>query len=175
MRWRWTLVFCTDLLLHLLLFLLFLAFFGVPAIEKYLERKTIVIFSEEQTNGIEAPAITFVPSNYSIFGWKSVEESTEDPNTSFDMVDHCRRLNATEMESCISHDTFQLDDFLRAARLGFYSEEYSFLGESSSSFWTEDITVPYVGRHFTLKPSQKIGHSCFSSRCQLLVFSVHPR
>ena len=156
LRWRRTLVFSTDLLLHLLLFLLFLAFFGVPAIEKYLERKTIVIFSEEQTNGIEAPAITFVPSNYSIFGWKSVEESTEDPSTSFDMVDHCRRLNATDMESCISHDTFQLDNFLRAARLGFYSEEYSFLGEASSSFWTEDITIPHLGRHYTLKPSLKI-------------------
>ena len=156
LKWRQTLVFGTNLLLYLVLFLLFLVFFGVPSIEKYLERKTIVIFSEEQTNGIEAPAITFVPSNFSIFGWKTVNESMNDPTTSFDMVDHCQRLNTTDMESCISRDTFQLDDFMRAARLGFYSAEHSFLSESSSSLWTEDVTVPFMGRHFTLMPSRMV-------------------
>ena len=156
LKWPQTFVFASNLLLHLLLFLLFLIFFGVPSIEKYLERKTIVITSEEQTNGIEAPAITFVPSNYSIYGWKTVEENLEDPTPYFDMVDHCQKLNTTDMESCISRDTFQLADFLRAARLGFYSEKRSFLNETSFSSWTMDITVPYMGRHFTLKPSQKI-------------------
>ena len=151
-KWCQTLVSGTNILLHLLLFLFFLTFFGVPSIEKYLARKTIVIFSEEHTNGIEAPAITFVASNGWI-GWKTADESMEDP---FDMVAHCQRLNTTDMESCISRDTFQLADFLRAARLGFYDEEHSFLSESSSSFWTEDITVHYLGRHFTLQPSQKI-------------------
>ena len=156
LKWRQSFVFGINLLLHLVLFLLFLAFFGVPSIEKYLERKTIVIFSEEQTNGIEAPAITFAPSNFSIFGWRTVNESMNDPTTSFDMVHHCQKLNTTDIESCISRDTFQLDDFMKVARLGFYGEEHSFLNESSSSLWTEDITIPFMGRHFTLKPSQVV-------------------
>ena len=151
-----TLVFATNLLLYLLLFSFFLTFFGVPSIEKYLARKTIVILSEEQTNGIDAPAITFVAQTGWI-GWKTANESMEDPTTSFDLVDHCQRLNTTwNMESCISRDTFQSTDFLRAARLGFYNEDRSFLSESSASLWTEDITIPFLGRHFTLKPSQKI-------------------
>ena len=155
-KWCQTFVFGTNLLLHLLLFIFFLAFFGVPSIEKYLAKKTIVISSEEQTKGIEAPAITFVAQTGWI-GWKTANESMEDPTTSFDMVDHCQRLNTTDMESCISRDTFQSTDFLREARLGFYKEEHSFLSsESSASFWTEDITIPFMGRHFTLKPSQKI-------------------
>ena len=155
-KWRHSFLFATNLLLHLLLFFLFLIFFGLPSIEKYLAGKTIVIFSEEETNGIEAPAITFLPSKNGWNGWKTVNESIQDPTTSFDMVDHCQRLNTTDMESCILRDTFKLDDFMKVARLGFYVEEHSFLGESSSSFWTKDVTVPYSGRHFTLKPSQKI-------------------
>ena len=159
LKWRQTLVFGTNFLLHLVLFLLFLGFFGGPAIEKYLDRRTIVIFSEELTNGIEAPAITFSPSKHSILGWKTVNESMKDPTTSFDMVDHCHGLNTTDVETCVSHDTFQLADYLRTARIGFYDENNSFLSESSSSFWTEDITIPYLGRHFTLKPSQIITRS----------------
>ena len=157
LKWRQTLVFGTNLLLHLVLFLLFLRFFGVPSFEKYLDKKTIVIFSEEQTNGIEAPAITFAPSNYSILGWKTVNKSMEDPSTSFDLVNHCQSLNATDIETCVENDTFQLADYLKAARLGIFEKDNSFLSESSlSSFWTEDITIPHHGRHFTLKPSQKI-------------------
>ena len=53
-----TAVLGAHLLLQIVLLALFVKFFGVPSVEKYLAKETIVISSEEQTNGIEAPAIT---------------------------------------------------------------------------------------------------------------------
>ena len=59
-----TLLFCLNILLELTLFGLFLIYFGIPSISKYLAKETIVISSVEETNGIEAPAITvFVLKN----------------------------------------------------------------------------------------------------------------
>ena len=48
-----TFVFGTDVLLHLVSLLLFVGYFGVPSNEKYLEKKTIIFTSEEQTKGIK--------------------------------------------------------------------------------------------------------------------------
>ena len=52
-----TFVLGTHSILQLALFVIFLIFFGIPSVEKYLEKETIVISSEEQTYRIEAPAI----------------------------------------------------------------------------------------------------------------------
>ena len=64
----------------------------------------------------------------------------------------------TDIETCVLNDTFSKTDFLFAARLGFTEQTTTrdFLDESSSSFWTEDFNVNYLGRHFTLRLSQTI-------------------
>ena len=46
--------------LHIALFIVFLIFFGFPAIEKYQKKETVVVLSEEITNGIESPALTII-------------------------------------------------------------------------------------------------------------------
>ena len=150
-----SLAFWTNSILQIILFVLFLVFFGVPSIEKFLEKQTIVISSEEETNGIEAPAITFVALKRQgvAIGWKLVDESPT--YYSFAMVQHCQAKNFTDMQSCQKNDTFGRNDFLTSAKLGFYKEHSrSLLNESS--MWTEDMTVTYYGRHFTLNPSMKI-------------------
>ena len=44
-------LFGSQSILQIILFVLFLIFFGVPSVEKYLEKQTIVISSEEQIFG----------------------------------------------------------------------------------------------------------------------------
>ena len=57
----------------------------------------------------------------------------------------------------MSTDTFQLNDFVKKARLGFTDQSTKdFLDKSSSSFWTKDFTSHYLGTFFTLKPSRTI-------------------
>ena len=146
-----------NFILQLVLFIIFLIFFGIPSVEKYLKKQTIVISSQEQTNGIEAPSITFVARKRKgvAMGWKSVDRHLN--FASFAMVQHCQKMNFTDINVCQKNDTFGRDEFLKSARLGFYKENStSLFKESSSSMWTEDLTLTYDGRHFTLNPAMKI-------------------
>ena len=151
-----SLALCFNVILQVLLFLLFLIYFGIPSVEKYLEKQTIVITSEEITNGIEAPAITIVALNSrSIPGWKSVDQNLN--FNSFSMVRHCQRMNFTDMGTCKTMDTLNLGDFLHTARLGVFEESSTPINSSnSSSMWTEDMAATYIGRFFTLKLSTTI-------------------
>ena len=105
---RQTFLLGTNVLLHLVSFLLFLGYFGVPSIEKYLEKQTIIVTSEEQTNGIRAPAVTFSAAKNSILGWKTLDESIIEDFTTFDLFDHCNSINISDIETCVSTDTFRL-------------------------------------------------------------------
>ena len=46
------LLFYFNIVLQLSLAVIFLNFFGIPSIQKYLQKETIIVFSEEQTDGI---------------------------------------------------------------------------------------------------------------------------
>ena len=149
-----TVVLTTHLILHVVLFTLFLIFFGVPSVKKYLDKETIVIYSEEQSNGIEAPAITFVAMRKTpsvAKGWKSAHHNIT--FETFAMFDHCQGLNFTNMDVCLKKNTIAKDEFLNSARIGSWSNTTSITYESSSSLWSEDATSASMGRHFTLKPS----------------------
>ena len=152
LKMRQTFVLGTNFSLHLVSFLFFLIYFGVPSIEKYLEKKTIIVTSEEQTKGIRAPAVTFFAAKNSIFGWKTLDESILEDVMTFDLFDHCNSINISDIETCVSTDTFNLTDFLKTARLGWTDQTTTkdFLDESSSSFWTKDFTSHYLGTLFTL-------------------------
>ena len=71
----------------------------VNTVQKYLQKETIVIYSEERTNGIEAPAVTIMALRKEIvpMGWKSVQENVS-PDT-FAMFNHCHEINFTDMHS----------------------------------------------------------------------------
>ena len=149
--WRFTAAFWANSILHLALFVLFLIFFGVPSLEKYLEKQTIVISSEEQSNGIEAPAITFALKRPS---WISVDDKDLDLK-SFVMFHRCQNLNFTDMDICHKNGTFERSDFMKLATMGYYKGRRRSLLDDNS-LWTEDMTVTYHGRHFTLSPSMKM-------------------
>ena len=126
------LVFYFNIFLQLTLFVIFLAFFGIPSVVKYLDQETIIISSEEETNGIEAPAITFLALKNHM-GWKSAV-----PNMTykrFNIVDHCEKIGLPDIEACVSNDTYEFDDFIKGARVGpFYRKSpLSDLTKPSSS------------------------------------------
>ena len=151
-----TLVNYFDKILQLVLFVIFLVLFGIPSVCKYLDKETMIIFAEEETDGIEAPAITFLGMK-NWMGWKSVNNVT---NSQFNIVDHCKEIGFTDLdlETCTANDTFGLADFLKEAKIGAL-EPQPVLNESAlrtSSLWTADVTATPYGRHFTLKLGRTI-------------------
>ena len=84
-------------------------------------------------------------------GWKSAGQNLT--YATFSMFNHCQRINFTDIDGCVKNDTIEKDEFWDSARLGFSAENStSLVDESSVSFWSEDLTAPFLGRHFTLKP-----------------------
>ena len=155
---RPTLLFQFNILLQLVLFVIFLSYFGIPSVTKYFDKKTMVVHSEEETYGIEAPAITlFAMKDTGIpmvtLGWRTKDGSlTSMP--SFNMIDHCRKIGFTDVEACVSNDTFELGEFLKEAQLNLFDGKDTtslFRDPSTSPLWTEDMTVTFSGRYFTLK------------------------
>ena len=141
-----TVVLGAHLALQFVLFVLFLKFFGIPSIEKYLDQKTIVIYSEELTEGIEAPAITIIALRKirDPMGWKSVPENiTYD---TFAMFNHCQSF--TNINNCVTNYTIEKGEFLKSAKLGPPNGNFTpLLNESPLSMWWEDMTTTFFGRH----------------------------
>ena len=170
-----TLLFCLNILLQLSLFVVFLLFFGIPAVRKYLARETIVISSVEETQGIEAPSITIVARQLNAktptspaLGWKTVDENMISI-LSFNLANHCKEIDLN-VEACVSNDTFALTDFLMGATLGYSNEASPSLFHESMTppLWKEDVTATFQGRHFTLSLPRTITRK----ETDALVFSL---
>ena len=135
-----------EVLLHFLLFVFFLAFFGIPAVLKYRREETITISSLELTHGIEAPAVTLIALNNST-GWKTAPATTDGESLfAFSIFDHCEELNITDLEACIASDSIRLTDYLIEAGFGLNN----FTQHEPS--WTEDMGVTVQGRYYTWNP-----------------------
>ena len=143
-----------KVILQIGLFLVFLVHFGIPAVRKYVKKDTIIITSEEDTNGTEAPAVTFACSFFGKVGWKSVFENTSVTSNNFRIGDHCK--DTENFEGCIEEDTFSLNDFIVGARFGSLSPVDMLM---NNSFWTEDLTYTSAGRYYTFKIDKKITHA----------------
>ena len=144
-----------KIFLQISLFSLFLSFFGIPSFDQYQRKETIMVKSEVDTNGIEAPAVT-IQASRNHFGWKSVDMSTDWYN--FDLNEHCNRINMT-LDKCIANDSTKLNDFLLDIKIGrnFNSSAPLLLNRTTSSpFWEEDMTETAFGKFYTFKPPRHI-------------------
>ena len=135
--------------LQIALLFIFLIFFGVPAIQKFQKKETILVSSKKFTNGIEAPALTIMGFDNDGLGWKKPQDGL-DSWASFKFDEHCAKLNMTTIEECIENDTYHLTDVMKGAGYGMDSSPLN----SSTLFWTQDLTTPNMGKHFKFK-SQK--------------------
>ena len=89
------------------LFVAFLLFFGLPAVEKFPREETIAVYSSKQTSGIEAPAVTFsVFSN----GWKSAHLYNSTTTSQFRISEYCDNID--EIEQCIKSNTYDLENLI---------------------------------------------------------------
>ena len=66
----------------------------------------------------------------------------------FSLFDHCKDINVTDLEDCISFDSYELKDYLIEA--GFGIENFT----QSTTPWTEDLAVSVHGRYFTWTPKK---------------------
>ena len=140
--------------LQLLLFFLFLYFFGIPSLKQYQRKETIVVKSEMETDGIEVPAVTLQATLDNTLGWKSVKEDTN--WISFELFEHCKGMNKT-IEECVETDTIKLSDFLAEAKFeNTYNSSASVQIDLSPSSpdWKEDMTATGFGKYFTYKFSE---------------------
>ena len=138
-------------ILQLVLFLVFLFDYGLPAIYKYLEEKTIRIKVKKQGEGIEAPAITIAAWNKDTsIGW--LNKSKEIVHDFDSLRFQCKDFD--DIVQCVTNQTYEQSDFVKDIIIG-YEEKQSLL--NSSNNLVEDFTNVRYGRTYTLNQDRRIG------------------
>ena len=121
----------------------------------------MVIHSEKRSNGIEAPAFTIAPVHTGrgrAHGWKTPRNNIDD---TFSLFHHCKGLDQNNMSLCVKKDTYEKEDFLNSVNVKALLANSSISTNDSNNFssrimWSEDLTVPNMGRHYTLTSSATI-------------------
>ena len=155
-----------KLLLQLLLFGLFFHIFGLPALDRYLDKKVMVVKSMEKADGIPIPAITIVVDGAADeYGWKTKiglgQKIAEK---------HCQQANTTEtLVGCIEKQTYNLSEIssgvkMRRSRVGDIFDD-----PVKDQNWIEDYTHTYFGRIYTLDHSLKLKSSSFTKKDSLRI------
>ena len=140
------LVFISKAVLQLLLFIFFLIFFGIPSLRTYQKKDTIVVKSEMDTHGIEAPAVTIQAVTLTnASGWKNY--GGEVYWKSFEIFQHCSRSNTTILK-CVQDHSIDRASFLKNVRFGDNPDTAN--SDINSFEWTEDLGPTAWGRAFTM-------------------------
>ena len=150
-----------TVILQLVLLAIFLLFFGLPAVQRFLAGEVMVMYSQEASGGIEAPSITASARNSKTNrAWKSMNIS---PDIGSLLENQCSGLANKTLEQCIVQKTFTQSDVIKEA----------FLGTSSRTpllDWQRDFTdVSEVGMSYTLNMEGKIGTDGFIHQIYVLL------
>ena len=132
--------------LQLGLLAVFLFYFGLPAVERFRERKVLLVSSRRASGGILAPAITIMARNSQFEGWRNVE-----PPHSYDIIE--RKCSNKTIEKCIHDNTFNRSELVNDVLIGF-DERKSLI--ATENLFSEDFTFPFVGRTYTLNNSLRL-------------------
>ena len=136
--------------LQIILAIVFFMFFGLPQLQRFLDKNVMTISTKRNTGGIEAPAVTIVISKLDDSlgsGWKNMSKLA----TSNDIIQHqCDNENIT---NCILKNTYSLEGVVQDARIGFTKRQFML----EPSFWIEDFTTTVKGRSYTLNITRQIG------------------
>ena len=99
---------------QMVLFTIFIVYFGLPAYKRYEEKEVMVVRSRRPTGGIRAPAITISARNpQTTLGFRG--------NTSQDVLELCS--NETIIDNCISKHTYNQSEVVNDILLGFVTKE----------------------------------------------------
>lgn len=142
-------------LLQLILITIFLVYFGLPAMGKFMERKVMVVESKREVEGIPAPTITVNARNLTTRrGWKGKK--------------NCFNLPIEEsLESCIKEETFGFTDVVKDVILG-YTAKRSLV--QSESLTVRESVTSWGGKYFTLLPAEVLGPNYHD---QMLLLSLY--
>ena len=139
------------LILQLVLFVVFLHMYGLPALDRLNKKSTIVIKTRSNTEGIQAPSLTIsARSRSNGMGWKEKHISHAHDNDT--IVHQCKDFDT--VEQCLDSQTFDSTDFIRGTLLG-YETKLSLTEEED--VWKPDFTYVRFGRSYTFHPERRIG------------------
>ena len=137
------------LIVQICLFGMFLYFFGKPAVERYLEKKVVVVTSRRETGGTEAPAITVVVVNRNLTSWKKEVPSSEIHGIASYL---CGEPGPNQsIIGCIEESTYDLSEISQSVNLGLPG---GFSNDINYS-WVEDFRF-FFGRTYTLSLNKKL-------------------
>ena len=128
----------SKLLVEVCLFLIFLYFFGVPSVSRYLSREVMTVSHRSHPGKVPLPTVTVVAANSSHGGWKQGLQPGEDL-----MGKVCGQEK--DIGACIVGKTHSLAETVHAM-LGFTLKESLMAPE----LWRDDFMVPWYGRTHTL-------------------------
>ena len=121
-------------LFQLVLFTIFLYFFGLPAVEKYCRKEVILVETIKNEDGIHAPAITI-----------ALPDQLEE-----DVFERCN----TSIEACIMASTFNSTNIIKSVLLGWVGRLSLNL---TKGILSEDFNQIWAGRYFTINLPMQIG------------------
>ena len=149
------------LILQLALLIIFLSYFGLPSLWRYLEGEVLTIDSKKETRGVPAPAITFCARSPQTGPWREaggLEKSLERCNTSKDVF------------ACMETQAWAREDVVTRAEDGRKQDM------SSSNLWKSQFLKGFWSCH-TFSLSGKIGPSdeifFHLNRSMLYAFYIH--
>ena len=150
MGFNWRTVFHhrnLKLILQLLLFGLFLQIFGFPSLQRYLDKKVLLVTSLRDTDGLEAPAVTvLVRGNKTMTGWKPTRFMYSNFVEYF-CTDPMNKKNQT-ITACIEEKTYNRTEISKKVALG-----VRHWSRPVNVVWVEDFTHSVPGRKYTFKMS----------------------
>ena len=155
------------LTVQLLLFGVFLYLFGKPAVERYLDKKVIVVTSRRERGGTPAPALTIVVRRRDTgTGWK---KETVETKSFVDFI--CGDTDTNQsITGCIEENTFDLSEISQGVNLGLPVP-----GVSSNVVkdpWIEDFTYSFMGRTYTLNITKNLRYDSLTD--SLLRIGLEP-
>ena len=152
----------SKLILQVWLLGLFLHIFGLPAVERYFEKKVIVVTSTVKTESIPLPAITIAVNGVANGnGWKKRGAFR------YFVTKHCKHAKTTEtLVGCIERETYNFSEISSGVILGLGAPKGHSFAQKSDDIakdqnWIEDYTHTYFGRIYTLEHSLKLKSSSY--------------
>ena len=147
-------------LLQMVLIFIFLYFFGVPAIKRFLASEVMVVKTLRNSGGkIAAPSITINARNpKTLKGWRGDDRNAEK------YLEACLQRN--DSETCVDNETYKQSDIFNDILLG-YRKKLSLM--NVTNLWKKDYLRTIEGSIFTFNFLLSVGPNLWNDR---LIFEL---
>ena len=133
-----------GLLLYILLFLIFLQYFGLPSWQRYQEGQVVVTSHKREDGYVPAPAVTFCPQNPSILAGFKNTNFTHDNDL---MGQLCE--GEEDIKRCIEEAAYNLTETIDTYSYGDYMD----IRTPEESAWNIEFGLAAYGLCYTLNIS----------------------